>query len=642
MLLEEPTTRSTLSAALRLFSIPELADVILSYLQFHDICSLRLVCSIARDACTDTIPRHRWFFKDVKCIHSQRANPILNLPDNRESALLVRSLEMELPPYGLCREMFDFGDQAILQCSNLAVLSYKNARIRKDEPEKRPRHQNDTNSHYNDNNVKSHLGDGELDHGNEEDGDFDVDRCRMARQLMALAPRLKKLRVSMWKVKQRNKDDNTNVVKWWVLEDLDRFWGTILMAGQSSRPSFQSLQVLDISGWYPENILPLKWTTLVRCLRQMPVLRDLSIVLMELQHDDDVGEHTNDEFPNIEKLEYSSALPTEVAPLLVNAFPCLQDLSINDIVHLWTRDHSSNSTDTATTTSTSNCDPWTDAERTEMFWTPFPRLRRLSINNNLDAMASTKSNVLSLSNLPLPNTLVELEIGTFKRPANLSSDRSEDNYEGRLTIQPGMVLNRLTIKNVHINLGADLLSQECCNRLTHLSIMDDVRLLRLLLLPDGNINHQSTSLIRNNPEAIFWDIGHLDGSFIKSRFGCVAHLRSLQLTGKCTVKVTSRACALGASRFLNRLLRNMPSLEEFMMDDPADCIGDLFYQMGRGDAGEASHCYLPSRSKDETEPPYLRSISLQIRKAVQKTEEVESALQSRFPSLREVKLKYAM
>jgi hypothetical protein len=125
----------------------------------------------------------------------------------------------------------------------------------------------------------------------------------------------------------------------------------------------------------------------------------------------------------------------------------------------------------------------------------------------------------------------------------------------------------LGLRRLYLDIGEGdwicqyMFSQDWCRTLTNLSLSNGAGVLRDLLLPS------------NNRE--FWAYDHIDASLIISKLAFIPSLKSLHLGGR-PIEVMCDTKLL----FINHLLRFMPRLEDFSMDEQVDWYQMLFYRLG--------------------------------------------------------------
>ncbi|KAG0224714.1 hypothetical protein B0O80DRAFT_236026 [Mortierella sp. GBAus27b] len=552
------------------FTIPELIERILRYSSRSDIAALRQTSWLLWNMCTNVSPC-KWFYKDITFDPKYVTKEGGKIPGpynikkmiystsvcwDTNTGRFIRSLTMEMPksaPPEVSACIWDCGGLALIQCLNISELSYTNIKVMM------PRWEAIIMNDYI---TEAHA-------------------TRIARQIRVAIHRLKKLHLAMephWTTQLSSSrpeiflSDQQAFAKW--IESVDRmleciFLSTGYMANHPTTTTpvehtFSCLQTLSLAGSMGGEIRTLEWDTLMDCLHCMPALRELELIRIQLVTDT-VGRMINintimDERRiyiyhdrnrkvgptvwNLRNLKVTEPLDYEIISRLDRIFPKVEMLTVSspEVVAATYK------TLPPSSSGRGGGGGGGDPHITWQLSQPFRHLKRLELVNE-DPLLD-----MDLARVVLPRSLVDLHIqhiGEFHLPA--------DNV---IKAETGLGLRRLYLD---IDEGdwicQYMFSQDWCRTLTNLSLSNGAGVLRDLLLPS------------NNTEP--WAYDHIDASFIISKLAFIPWLKSLHLGGR-PIDVMSDTKVL----FVNHLLRFMPRLEDFSMDEQVDWYQLLFYRLG--------------------------------------------------------------
>ncbi|KAF9991992.1 hypothetical protein BGZ79_003670, partial [Entomortierella chlamydospora] len=316
-------------------------------------------------------------------------------------------------------------------------------------------------------------------------------------------------------------------------------------------------------------------------------------------------------------LAIKSHISEDLGWFIVKAFPRLEVLSVTNIVPLWAERPDEISTD-ITRLGLAQVGSSSEREVT-LRKAPFPELIKLSIANSyfaelrqIEAMRARDRNTLQL-----PEKLQHLEI-------------TESRIHLLLEVPLDMVLKHLSINLRSPGFVKEILMHSCCWSLATLSLYEGVERFRDILT-EGSSSKATRSVVMDTSTLTSsttdnatqvensWESDHLEESFVRSRLPFVSALRSLFLNGAYD-SVMPREKAM----FINKLLRCMPRLEDFLLKEPLDDIEVAFNRFGDGQA--------PMLTR-------IRELSFTVVYPAS-VELAERQLRERFPSVKVVRIKF--
>ncbi|KAF9166745.1 hypothetical protein BGX21_009795 [Mortierella sp. AD011] len=546
------------------FTIKELAYSILCYLDLDDISQLRTTSKLFHDVCTN--PPCCWFYKALKSHKSDRGIP-------PEIATFVRSSTLVRPN----KEMWDHADAVILMCPNLTELKYR---------------------------AISLAGANEIDYETERflPATPGCDTLRISSQVSAVASRLKLLNIIAYVERYRD------------FRSIDTL--LLLMtfppaSATDNRQVFPHLLSLELMGIME---VSLEWSTLIMCLKQMPVLRELFLDLdLYDSRPDRMVEILSFQSQSL-KLDIQRRGDKTASAAISNE---LEVLSVTNIVPLWTERPDEISTDT---THLGLAQVGSSSEReVTLRKAPFPELKKLSIANS------------SFAELRQIETVSALNRNTFQLPGNLQHlETTESRIHLLLEVPLDMALKHLSINLQSPKFVKEILTHSCCCSLTTLDLYEGVERFRDTLTEGSSskatgpvvmdtltLNSSTTDNATQVENS--WEFDRLEESFVRSRLPFVSVLQLLSLNG-----TYDSAMPREKAMFLNKLLRCMPRLEDFLLKEPLDDIEVVFNRFGDGQAPMLTH---------------LQELSITVVYPIG-VELIDRQLRERFPSVKVVRIKF--
>ncbi|KAI8601860.1 hypothetical protein EDD21DRAFT_373472 [Dissophora ornata] len=541
----DPSRSTTVipSPFLKVFLLPELADSILRYLPLPDVCVLRSTCHQLLEVCSSS----RWFYKDVSVpvnvYHfGKKDNEQDHLPwDATTMAQYVRSLSAQLYK----QSALELVDEAISKYPNLTGIAFDSLKVM-------------VNNRHSPEEVASSA--------------FSITASasqieRMWQQVLMVGPRLKRLSITiallLWSEINDSEQEAINVPR--VMKDgacllLERF------QAQSHGFRFLCLECLRLDVSTDHGVLSRKrrsldWSSVADFLRCTPSLRELSLGSIELLDPATSGvscnsknnSHQSLRLTSLRKLTITVSMDIEVAFKITQAFPNLRELDILDIGDFCIKPET-----LATTLG--------HVMNSNTPWVPFPYLERFRASRTLKEYPLT-----GLIWMKLPPSVIELELR-----------QSGVRFDGDLSkiIDPATTLQLLKFHPDEIEPFQDLQHQSWCHHLTALSVHDGLFLLRDLLTEGSPPECLATATdridVQTSPTERSWDSDHLTEEFVLSRIPFAGFLKSLDVGGSHGSGSTHLM-----DRFLNRLLRCLPRLQDFAMAHCLQTLDFLLDGLGR-------------------------------------------------------------
>ncbi|KAF9115436.1 hypothetical protein BGX27_007811 [Mortierella sp. AM989] len=428
----------------KVFTLPELLEPILIDLSPCDIFSLRLVSKLLEATCTrDSL----YFYKDVRSLEG------LNVPERRPQLLYetdfrrhIRSLILDLK---IERNAILHADPEVLvRAVALKQLAYINI----DWMELNCQNQNILKI--------------------------------IEKQIADAAPRLLKLEFKIEDPK------HTGLLERFACVDqgIETIFTSIEM------PNFGHLQHFVLS-------VPVRWSSIVECLRLMPVLIELELLVITDKNKTEAKVDTY-EFLNLRKLTVTNVVTNSVSSTLVLAFPRLQTLVTPSAAPFFP----------IPTEVAWMHRPVVDVPSSSL--APFPELIELSIKMDNDPHPQ-------IAPFSPPPTLEYLKIGSNSVPCK---HRTLSNPLGGpiLAIRRGMRLKRLEFQVTNSEFAQGLLQHDCCQELTSLAICGGTKVFQGLLRHDGSGFGVGVFSFLNT-----WETKDLDDQTIKSRLPFLSNLERL-------------------------------------------------------------------------------------------------------------------